>query len=76
MAETARVISSVAPLHDSRVAWTKHPERNKYTVPRFPRGISYTVVELDEGPAITCSPEDRNAFHELFMSVLRGEFNE
>ena len=40
------------------------------------RGIPYTVVELDSGPSITCSPEHREAFHELFMSVLRGEYNE
>lgn len=39
------------------------------------RGIPYTVVELDTGPSITCSPEHRKVFHELFMSVLRGEFD-
>jgi hypothetical protein len=39
------------------------------------RGIPYTVVELDDGPSISCSPENRDEFHKLFMSVLRGEFD-
>ena len=40
------------------------------------RGISYTVVELDQGPVLTCAPEDREAFHEAFMYVLRRQANE
>ena len=40
------------------------------------RNIPFTVVELDQGPSITCSPEYREAFHEAFMYVLRGESSE
>ena len=40
------------------------------------RNIPFTVVERDEGPSITCAPEDREAFNEAFMSVLRGKFSE
>lgn len=40
------------------------------------RGIAFTVVELDQGPAITCAPQDREAFQEAFMYVLRMEVNE
>ena len=40
------------------------------------RGVSYSVVQLDQGPALTCMPEDREAFHEAFMYVLRKENDE
>jgi len=34
------------------------------------RGIPYTIIELDEGPKITCAPEYQEAFTKTFQSVI------